>query len=430
MAIKSKIGVFFLVLCFLFIVFEIIPENQVSAQKAGVLAFEGRYHSRYLDFSREKILDILIDIGRFEVMLPREMDRVLDRYRIRYYSRLEREEVKRIGEITGVDLLFAGSIENLEAYWDSNQRRYRAEAEVTIRIYDSITGRELSFISGRGSSSHGDRESALFQALGNCFSSSFVNQIKKEFLLTSAIQEVDGEDIVFFGGRDLGVRKGDRFKILERVEDEFSGQARYEQIGLLEVTEVGRDISRGQAIYAKKDITRENVLEEIVSRSRLTLSLWYSNTGISVDERTGRLNVFGLKVGSEVPFSHSSNISFGFAGVGGAFLFDVGGEHIREFPLNPGSLYGTIGGRAGISMGLVQACDEFLSSAGLFIEVLPGIKYYLRQEHGMTISIEGIGRFATPLNRWQDLDNNYISPCGPDLRTSGFGVRFSVGIGF
>jgi len=427
---RSKAALIFLGLISFILIFCLLTENGVLAQKAGVLSFEGRLHSRYLDLAGNKLVGILLDLGRLDLVKPREMDRILQQYRIRYYRDLEAEEVRMIGERAGIGLLFAGFIDNLEVYWNSNQRRYKAEAEITVRIYDTVSGRATRIITQRGSAAHGDREDAQFQALENCFSSIFVRQLREEFLLTSTIKEIENDEIYFFGGRDLGVKIGSRYQILQRVEDKTTVGYGYKQIGLLEVISVGDDSSRGRILYAKEPVQEVNLLEEMVSKSRVKFNLGYSNMPFRMDGTSGRLNLPGIRVGNEVPFSHSSQVLLGFAGGGGAFIFDIGGVHVREFPLSPGSLYGTLGGGAGFSMGMVEGCGEILGSAGIFGELLAGVKYYPRQEHGISFSLEGVGRLATPLSRWQELDEGNVSPCGPDLRTSGFGIRISAGIGF
>ncbi len=411
-------------------VFSLFSENRALAQKAGVLNFEGRYHSQYINYAREELLEVLQEMGRFDAIKSREIDRIAEDLRLRNYYRLEVDEVKKIGERAGLDFLFAGVIEKLEVYWDSGQRKYKAEAEINVRLYDAMTGRTISLFSGRGTASHSNRETSQFQALGNCFSTGFVEGIKEEFLLTSTIKEIDGEKVYFFGGRDLGIKTGSRFQILERTADEVMGEIILEQIGLLEVTSVGEEISRGRVIYSRKPVKEDHLLEETLRRSRLKLNIGYSNMPIKVDGTPGRLNLMGFRFGNEIPFSHSSSIIFGFAGGGGSFIFDTGGEHIREFSLIPGSLYLTFGGGAGFTVGMVEACGDLLVSPGFFGEILGGVKYYLRQEHGMTIALEGVGRLGTPLSRWQELDSPYYSPCGPEVRTSGFGLRFSVGLGF
>lgn len=426
MRIRSKAARVLMVLFFFVMIFCVLPENQVLAQKAGVLSFEGRLHSRYLDLAGNKLVGILLDLGRLDLVKPREMDRILQDFGIRYYRDLQAEEVKMIGERAAIDLLFAGFIENLEVYWDSNQRRYKAEGEITVRIYDPISGRVIRIINQRGSASHGNREDAQFQALENCFSSNFVRQLREEFLLTSTIKEIENDEIYFFGGRDLGVKIGSRYQILQKV----AGTTQYKQIGLLEVISVENDFSRGKVLYAREPLQQDHLLEEMVSKSRFKLNLGYSNMPFKMDGSSGRLNIPGIRVGNEVPFSHSSKVLLEFAGGGGAFIFDIGGVHVREFPITPGSFYGTLGGSAGFSMGMVEGCGEVLGSAGIFGELLAGVKYYPRQEHGMTFSLEGVGRLATPLTRWQDINEGNVSPCGPNLRTSGLGIRISVGLGF
>ncbi len=420
---KGWMIIFNLLLIFLF-------GGEVLAYEAGVLEFAGRHPSRFLERASQNITRIISDMGRFAIFHREEMKKIIEARDITYFPRLEAEDAREIGEKTGVDIIFAGILDKLEASWDSDRQRFLARAEIVLRIIEAPTGQVTTVISRSGSASHRDRETAKIRALENCFDAQLIRQLRQEFLLSSSIKSIDEDTVIFYGGRDLGVIEGSRFKILSRERGNRGGATSFRQVGLLQVTRVGAEESQGQIIYATEEITRANILEEIVDKDRFRITLGYRLSRIRTAEQAVRVNTFDLRLGSETPFSHSTNVSLGFSAGGGVFIFNLGGEHLRELPLIPGSLYGTWGGAAGFDMGVIEQYGQIFGATGIYAEALAGLKFYPSQEHGMTLALEGVGRLATTLASWQEVNGGSGNINFEEISPSGLGLRFSLGFGF
>ncbi len=420
---KGWIILFVLLLIFLF-------GREALAYEAGVLDFAGRHPSRFLERASQEITRIIGDMGRFEIFHREEMKKIIEARDITIFPRLEPEDARKIGEKTGVNIIFAGIVNKLEASWDSDRQRFLARAEIVLRIIETPTGQVIRVISSSGSASHRDRETAKSRALENCFDSGLVRQLREEFLLSSSVKSIEEDTVIFYGGRDLGIIEGSRFKILSRERGNRGEETSFRQVGLLQVTRVGEEESRGQIIYATEEITTENILEEIVDKDRFRITLGYRLSRIKTGEQPARVNTFDLRLGSETPFSHTTNVSLGFSAGGGVFIFNLGGEHLRELPLIPGSLYGTWGGAAGFDMGMIEQQGQIFAATGIFGEALAGLKFYPSQEHGITLALEGVGRLAATLTGWQQVNGGSGNISVGKFNPSGLGLRFSLGFGF
>ena len=426
---KDLVKKILLVAFFLLFSLGIVEAQPASAQRVGVVGFEGYFHIDFLNRAGDELTRELRKFERFEVAGRREMRSFFQEHEISHHRYLNREQVKEIARSENIDYLFWGKMKEISIYWNSETGRYHAQVNLLVEIIDVFSGEILRTIKGSGSSDNKDRREAQNKAIENCFSSRFMREIREEFLLLSNIKEIDGNEIYFFGGRDLGVKTGQRFMIMERDTERRDG-AFYEQIGLLEVSAVSDEISRGRVLYAHKPLSEDNVLQEAVSAGRMKVNVDFRNLPYSKNGEKDR--VFGgeLKMGLEVPFSFSTGLLFGYTGADGVHIYNFGLEYLREMALSPGRIYLNAGGGLGLSLGATQIENEQYTSVGIFGEVLTGLKYYFRQEHGWTISLDGFARYGSSLRHWQrDSDDVWVD-YGPEVHLRGFGLRISLGLGF
>ena len=414
-----------------------------AQEKVGVLDFGGKTPTEFRLSAGNKLFSILLDLGYFDLIAREEMARVLGEEN--FLASQSVEETIETGRMLAANLLFTGSIEQLSSHWDSKVQRYRGEAGITVKIIQVQTGRVLHLLVRTGYGSSENREKSLHLALENCFAGDFMVKLKEIFALNGTITKVDGDSIYFFNGKDLGIKKGQRFRVLRTEFEEFEElkirTAFQREIGLVEVIAVGDNISKAKLIWNSLPILLEDTVEEVEypEKKLLSFEIGVSNkytTEAFTGETSAKKNhryplALNLKLGRELPFKHSGFLHLGVISVPTVKVFNFGIEGGFERPLSKGFFYFTLSGETGLALAFQQLSSQNASCLGYYLKVGGGGKMYFNREQGPRINLRIFGQYGPKLTPpWKDNEGKTVTPSIQRLDFTGFGLEVGFSIPF
>jgi len=266
-----------------------VPQSQTIIQLGNVLRFERTVGAETTQVFQqavgaidEKIRSVFAEMGRFDVIgmqmrLNHEnADAFVEALRDYRAETVELPETVLLGEeaFTKADFNrlvggFVVVIPSVSFYDLSREQRndgelrYEADIETSFTFIDAdnLETVEQFFIETSGYDA--DPEQAMREAVeGIPAQLTFRVRSMDLFRIRSGILAVDGRSITLEFGRNMGVRPGDEYAIVQRREG-VAGRSYDEETGLLVVEEVRRDFSTARLIYADEPPEAGDQLEEI-----------------------------------------------------------------------------------------------------------------------------------------------------------------------
>lgn len=425
-----------------------------AKERVSVLAFDGNVDEEFKQAAVNNLNKILLNFGKYDVVERAEVEKIIEEQNFQKTDLVDPATAVQIGKILGVSIAFIGNIDQLTYSW--KRTSYQAVAKITIKVIDVQTAKILNIIEGRGASSGMDRSATLHEALDACFT----DQISKDFRVKiapfSSIIKVEGENLYFINGKDVGIKKGMRFQVLRPEANDFGDDAARDDavetefatvddsfkrtIGLVEVAEVIADKSRAIIIWNSEPIQRGDVLTEVENPNKGLISFGLRTTNSTIEDRYDiktndkYAKIFEGRFLSELPYSHSSGIIFSYAPLNEAIGdFNLGYEYTKEFPLIRGSLYFT--GMGGVGFGWssqTSTLNGYTTTAGsLYATAGGGLKLYLGHEDGVRLEFGAVGQYGPVLSKWNENSsgNDMTDTVDyPKADLSGFGLRLMVDI--
>ncbi|MCK8825839.1 CsgG/HfaB family protein [Fuchsiella alkaliacetigena] len=420
----------FLLLCFLL-------ASPVQAQDSvAVLEFEGAGGSDYHSAAANSLTNILMDLGRFDVISRSEVDRILEEQHFQVSGLVDEDTASEAGGILGVEQVFTGNIDKLTTSWSDGE--YSGEAKVTIRLIDIETGTILQSFESTGSGSGDSRGEARSSALSSCFDSSLRSQLREVFAISSFVIRVDEEQVDLLGGSEMGISEGQRYYILR--PEEYGDFTR--KIGMVEIERVSGDRSRSEILWSSEEIKENDLIEEIpYSRRTAThveasLSSYEFSNG--EDKQSDLMPGLGLRIMREKVFDYEYGGVFSFARSEGINRLQLGGEGSYEFPLSRGRLHllatagagGNIVSQSYSGYGINEDESGTAWGTGFYGSLGGGLKYYLDYDTGARLNLTLTGQLSSTISSWEDSDDtevtNYVDYQEADF--SGLGISFGASI--
>ncbi|HEX7714677.1 MAG TPA: CsgG/HfaB family protein [Bacillota bacterium] len=425
-----------------------------AKERVSVLAFDGKVDEQYKQAAVNNLNKILLNFGKYDVVERAEVEKIIQEQNFQMTDLVDPTTAVQVGKILGVSIAFIGNIDQLTYSW--NKTSYQAVAKITIKVIDVQTAKILNIIEGRGTSSGVDRSATLHEALDACFTDQILKDFRVKIAPFSSIIKVEGENLYFLNGKDVGLKKGMRFQVLRPEANDFGDDAATDEsvetefataddsfkraIGLVEVAEVIADKSRAIIIWNSEPIRRGDVLAEVENPNRGLISFGLRTTNSTVEDSSGvkttdpYAKVYEGRFLSELPYSYSSGIIFNYTPLNKAIGdFNLGWEYTKEFPLIRGSLYLT--GMGGLGFGWSSQTTNltgYAATAGsLYATAGGGLKLYLGHEDGVRVEFGAVGQFGPVLNRWTEntTENDMTDWVDyPKADLSGFGLRLMVDI--
>lgn len=233
------------------------PVQAVEAMegpRVSLLAFGGNAEKEYCQLAANRLVSVLAEDFPFFILVdPQEalLGEEYDEYPIT--GLLAEAEAVAIGRSLGVDLVLLGHIDRLSYDYPW------AEAWVTVKVLE-VGSNQYYYISGYGAAGSTDGQTAMRNAVADCFSAHFLAELRRQVAPVSFVSAVEGDFLYFSNGREIGIKEGMQYRIWRQGEADRRTEA-----GTAEVTEVGKGIAKARIIGAKGEIraSDEFYLEEI-----------------------------------------------------------------------------------------------------------------------------------------------------------------------
>lgn len=421
-----------------------------AKERVSVLAFDGRVDDEYKQAAVNNLNKILLNFGKYDVVERAEVEKIIAEQNFQKSDLVDPATAVQIGKILGVSIAFIGNIDQLTYSW--NKTSYQAVAKITIKVIDVQTAKILNIIEGKGASTGMDRSATMHEALDACFTDQITKDFRVKIAPFSSIIKVEGDNLYFINGKDVGIKKGMRFQVLRPEMNDFGDTATNDDsefavvddsfkrsIGLVEVAEVIADKSRATIIWNSEPIRKGDVLEEVANPNRGLISFGLRTTGSSIEEQSGvttydkYTKIYEGRFLSELPYSHSAGLLVSYAPLNDKIGdFNMGFEYAKEFPLVRGSLYFTGMGGVGFSWSSQTDLNGWNTTAGgLYATAGAGLKLYLGHEDGVRLEFGAVGQYGPVFNQWTE--NNLGTDLSGSVKyrkadLSGFGLRLLVDI--
>ena len=408
-------------LVFLCMVLLVLPTYAQGARlRVGVFEFSGAGLRHERQTAANLLVKTLVDLGRFDVIERERLDQIMREQRFQQSYPVDQSTAIEMGRIVGVSVAFIGSIDHLDARWErveSGKGVYHATAGVTIKVIDVRSGRLIKVLAAKGLGTKDRRDEAQIAALESCFDLSFVEQLRKLFALESQVSRVEGDMVYLPLGRELGVRKGQRFMLLRPeyesgwdldVEVEFS-----REVGMIQIIDVTGSMARGLVVWSSAPPAPGDFLVEVGDPRNWVLGLTLQSTELRLSPyRQDAVTVWDWRIGRELPFRHETGMElFVASALDEVSLGGVGGYGSVELPLIPGAVYATVGGAVGIAMvtqpywgypGSYWTIPSSGKATGwtAYVRGDTGLKLYLTRQQGLRLEL-GASWYAAPsISAW------------------------------
>lgn len=402
------------------------PVQAMERPSAGLLSFGGNAEREYCQLAANKLVSLLAEnFSYFALVDPGEVQRLTGEEDFPTTSLSEAEAIA-LGWSLGIDIVFTGSLD-----WLSYNYPW-AEARVTVKALDVGSGQFLYFIIGYGKAHNTDGQTAMRNAVEDCFSPHFLSELRRKVIPYSTVSAVEGGFLYFHNGREIGIREGMQYRIWRE------GEAGYRtEIGTAEVTEVSGNISRAKITWAAGEVREGDYLEEIppapkerpvvegewgrrpagkkperepapVRTSRKRNVTTFSYTPVLRDENTP-FNLVEIRPRQEGKcFFHGSVLGLGYGNKKDLYL-KAGCEAGLQLPVASRFFALTFGGTVGYAFLHRGPHEEFFRSqslsSGFYCSFSAGIRFYLFGHDGLRLEYDslthrGPGKFRVKGHRF------------------------------
>ena len=220
--------------------------------------------------------------GRFEIVDRMQLETLLKEKSPESSGTINDSTAVEVGKASGADLVVLGTVDYYRAEYSGEG--ITAQISLNVQFIDPSSGTVKNAIQIDQSGSGSSTSEARLSAAGNSVNS-IIASIKEMYPLDARIAKVDPGEVTINMGSEMGIRKGQYYKVLRegsRIIDESSG----EEIGtesietaLIKITSVEKDYSRAKVVKKSENIGAGDMIRETRPRTNLGISGGYSYSG-------------------------------------------------------------------------------------------------------------------------------------------------------
>jgi hypothetical protein len=194
------------------------------------------------------LIDALHQTDRFIIVERENVNAILRELEFQESKWVDKDKAAKAGEMLGAQLIVAGALGNN----DDKVTQAAAPLCLYLRVYDVATSRVLASTRAIGR----DRQDVVDRGVQQTIDQSI------PMPWTGRVAQVAGDKIYINAGLDVGVKVGDKFRIIslggEIRDPDTNAVIGYQEqpIGKLEVVEVAPQLSTCKAIGPVKDVKR------------------------------------------------------------------------------------------------------------------------------------------------------------------------------
>jgi hypothetical protein len=427
--------------------------------RVGVLEFTGATSRHERQTASNRLAQVLVDLGRFDVIERERLDQIMREQRFQQSYPVDQDTAVEMGRIAGIGVIFTGHIDHLDSKWTRPSGAagyYAATARIGIKVIDVQSGRLIKVLSTSGSGT-GDRpDEAENQALGACFGTDLVGQLRGAFSLQSQVVEVDGNVVYLQLGREAGVRVGQRYTLFRPEGDGWTtdGSGQFtKEIGLVQISSVTLDTAKGRVLWSTTPPEVGDVLMEMAEPRTWVIGLDLQAAELRLSgpptmPLQGVVGVWHWRIGKELALRSEGGFEFVLATpLGNVSWAGFGGYGSLEMPLIPAMLDATLQGAVGLAVATQPysgypglpwtiASSGTATGASFYLRGDAGLKMYLTPKRGLRLEA-GTCFYGGPIiTEWSVRPDgkpaynvtNYVQY--PDFRVGGVSLRGGVAYAF
>ncbi|MBX7152912.1 CsgG/HfaB family protein [bacterium] len=216
-----------------------VSDKQVF-DRAGVDAFS--------EAATQKVINAFVDLKRFIVIERAAIDKILQEQNFQMGDLTDPDTAAKFGNMLGTQYLVQGKILNLST--SKKEKKYRSTLEMNLRIIDVSSGQIKSSKDIKGTSdAKKDLSSKIAYDALNDAGEGILNTLRSAFPVEGKIVKIlesgkkDKLRVLISCGKEIGVREGDKFHIVQEEELMVDGKAytRQKAMGKLRVKRLELD---------------------------------------------------------------------------------------------------------------------------------------------------------------------------------------------
>ncbi len=263
-------------------------DNSVVKDQTSPSIFEDQSAiDAFAESATQKVVNALVKLRRVTVVERSVIDRLIAEQDFQMTDFADARSGTRIGQMLGAQYILQGQLQQVTAYekqqiWDEKKKflGFSGSVEINLRLIDVSTGQVTESKDVKGSTEAANifginvldlvkdsPSKAAYAALNEAEDKTF-DWLKNVFPVEGVIYEIKKQEkkaateVYITCGKDLGVRKGDRFKVIEVRTVDVSGRQveRTKDIAKLEVTKLEED-----GVFARCDVLKggKNIVKGI-----------------------------------------------------------------------------------------------------------------------------------------------------------------------
>lgn len=252
------------VLCLLISVVSVSAQQRVSLTnekpRVAVLLFDaGKVSDRqvfdragvdaFSEAATQKVINAFVDLKRFIVIERASIDKILQEQNFQMGDLTDPNTAAKFGSMLGTQYLVQGKILSLST--SKKDKEYRSTLEMNLRIVDVSSGQIKSSKDVKGvSDAKKDLSSKIAYDALNDAEDGILNTLRSAFPVEGKVVKIlesgkksDKLRVLISCGKEIGVREGDKFHIVQEEELMVDGKAytRQKAMGKLKVKRLELD---------------------------------------------------------------------------------------------------------------------------------------------------------------------------------------------
>lgn len=428
---SKKITISFIFILSFLLVLTLPIKAQEKNEKLGVLKVGGEVDENYLKSAQNLLTQAINQLGRFNLIEREEIDKILKEQRFQQSGIVDSDQAAEIGNILAIDTAVVGSIDSLNTDYQTSDAGdyYRTDVSITVKFIDVESAETLHSIEVSSHALDEDKDQSRQEALENAFSQDLLVELRAIFAIESTIVRIEDNQIFFTSGEEMGVKEGRRYEVhrkedvgSEIVDDKEAEENFTEQIGVVEVTDVLKGVSKAEVVWSDKDIQEGDLVREMPANSKNRVAFRMSrnsyDTGEFEDE--GAFTYQGI-YGWETPYKYESGFIAGFTTLEDANIINLGFEIGPELNMSEVASF-IVKGEGGLAQAWIDNYHYGSTTSRTF---------YLKGSAGLKIYTSSTGpRLEGGVYR--NLLYNFTTDYYSDTEIDGnnFGFYFSLSIPF
>ena len=254
------------------------------SEKKGLAIFAMGYYgfsipNQALGSTDQEIRKVFVDLGRFNIMAVSQklsskgLDEFIDTIKKSKEANFKMPDKYEFGEailteeefnkLLGAFIVAVPVVSEYNTAFNSITNLWETNIKVDVSFIDVSQGSIIGVAEVKASGSDPSNNQKSVSAAIDQIPMQLQYEIRKieAFQISTRVLAVSGSEIKLQMGRNMGIKKGDEYSIV--VHETVEGFKNDTEHGLVQIKDVGSEVSTGRIVYASIPVTRDVQLQEI-----------------------------------------------------------------------------------------------------------------------------------------------------------------------